>query len=120
MLMREGPHQTNIGWAEVRIMRTHVLKPWSQLSGSPSGVVVQSNLRMRSPISPPPDKKFKGFDMVIMFFKSCLLSATSIIINYNKINNIPPQAGQYVTQLRFNSQTHSLPLIHSFKPYAIG
>src|SRR5580693_5804974 len=54
--MRPSPHQTNIGWLEVRMIRTHVQRLCGQLSAGPSGVRDQSKAAMRSPISPPPEK----------------------------------------------------------------
>src|SRR5689334_15432931 len=55
--MRSSPHQTNIGWREVRTMRTAVFRAWGQRSTGPSGVCDQSLRRMSSPNSPPPARK---------------------------------------------------------------
>ncbi|MEQ1504799.1 MAG: hypothetical protein ABMB14_21360, partial [Myxococcota bacterium] len=47
-----GPHHTNIGWREVSRIRTAVCRLRGQPSGGPSGLPVQSNARIRAPISP--------------------------------------------------------------------
>ncbi len=55
--MSSGPHQTNIGWREVRTSRTVTRRLCGHVSGEPSDVFDQSNPRVRAPISPPPAKK---------------------------------------------------------------
>jgi hypothetical protein len=95
MFMKEEPHHTNMGWAEVRIIRTQVFKLWSQFSGSPSGVVDQSKLRMRSPISPPPDRKSNCLviamclSMVGYTNKCICFSNYRTMANHSLGNNLP-------------------------------
>src|SRR6185437_10572221 len=51
-----SPQPIQIGWRDVSMMRTQVLRLCGQCSGEPRGVDAQSNVRIRSPISPPPAK----------------------------------------------------------------
>src|SRR6185437_2364803 len=51
-----SPQPIQIGWRDVSMILTHVLRLCGHWSGQPSGVDAQSNVRIRSPISPPPAK----------------------------------------------------------------
>src|SRR5678815_6031888 len=53
-----SPQPSQIGCREVSMMRTAVFRLWGHDSTGPSGELAQSNARMRSPISPPPDNQF--------------------------------------------------------------
>src|SRR5678815_4956401 len=54
MLIRCGPHQTNIGNRELRQMPTATRRLCGHCSGTPSGVLAQSKARTLSAISPRP------------------------------------------------------------------
>jgi hypothetical protein len=54
--MRRSLHHTNIGWRDVSVIRTQVLRFCGQLSGGPRGFCDQSNERIRRPISLSPGK----------------------------------------------------------------
>src|SRR3954466_4054300 len=55
MLIRSGPHHTNIGTGLLRQMSTAGRSAGGQCAIGPSGVRDQSNARTREPMSPPPE-----------------------------------------------------------------
>jgi hypothetical protein len=61
MVVSASPHHTNIGKCEFRRMLTVVHKPVGQVSGAPTGVLLQSLARIRSCITLVPGKNRKGF-----------------------------------------------------------
>src|SRR5690242_12384303 len=66
-LIRSFPQPIQIGWREESMMRTHVLRLCSQFFGLPRDVFSQSKLRIRSPISPPPNKNTGTLRFVAKF-----------------------------------------------------
>src|SRR5262249_1852738 len=57
-LMSSSPHQTNIGWRDVSIIWTDVLRLCGQFSAGPSGVFPQSISRIRCAISLEPENRW--------------------------------------------------------------
>src|SRR5579872_2310387 len=64
-----------IGNCVLRQIPTADRRLWGQLCGTPSGVAVQSAVRMRAPISPPPERK-SGVEAgsCVTAMKGCLLA----------------------------------------------
>ena len=80
--VRSGPHSIHIAYRESSRIRAAVLRLCGQASGEPSGVVLQSNARMRRPISPPrPRKASAGNDACMPWSPSIAPAACAEVMS---------------------------------------